>query len=1345
MTKFVNRYYCPRCNFEPVTDSATKSETIMKKPQSLITILLLSAITASAQADRKTLLFISDSHLDTQWNWDVTTTINQYVKNTLNENLALLDKYPNFQFNFEGAIRYKWMKEYYPSQYARMQQYIASGRWHVSGASVDANDVMVSSAESIMRNWLYGTTYFKNELGVRGGRDIMLPDCFGFPYSLPSLAAHCGMTGFHTNKLSWGSAIYDGLPRFGVWRGVDGSEIYAVYKPGAYDSHEEYNKDMANDADIERRITENYNNYGVAAEIRYVGPRSDHGGGLHDESNSGGENTPYWLNYSVASNGPVSVKLATPDDIFEYLDQYRNEKYKIHDGELPMRVHGVGAYTSQAVLKRWNRRNELLADAAEKASVASEWLGASAYPAEALRTAWMNNLWQAHHDGITGTSIPKAYVYSQNEYSIANKSFGDAFINAAGAFTASLDTRVTGTPIVLYNPLSFARHDVAEIEIDAYAPIENVAVFGPDGKEVLAQVARYDAERAKAVIVFEANVPSLGYAVYDVRPGVQCSLTSDLTMDKDARQIINGRYRITLDTKGDCSIYDLEKKRLIMGAPSLVMLDDTSNSWPAWEITYESVAGNEIARVNENVDIQFVEDGPLRKTVRVSRSAKGSDFIHYIIVNALNNRVDMVNEVDWKTRNTLLKLNVPTRTGANKATYDLSLGTITRGVRSSQHYEMQGHQWADLSQSSGAYGISILNDCKYGWDMPEDGYLRLSLIHTPRATNYSYQQLQDLGDHHFTVAFLPHEGFWNEETQQQGSMLNQPLMAFVAPRHEGKMGKTFSFASVNTPCVAVKALKKSETTDEYIIRLYELTGVDRSDVKVTFASAIASAREVNGVEEELPDAPAVSTDGKTMTFSIGHYQPKTFAVRLVAPDTQVAAALPASSFVNLDFDTDMMSGHDGMTDATRGIAKAFPAELLSDELTVNDISFAIGSRERKANNALSCHGQTLKLSRADNQNKLYILALSTEEAGSKGDFIIGGMTTTLNVPYYGGYVGQAKTAFNFGPEYRRDEVAFTATHSHNVSNGHDETFGFLYIYKYALVLPEGVNEITLPDSKGLYLIAATLSDNNHDDARPASEIYTYPAANELGNVVTFEDSRLIPDKISANGYVNASEAPHLANDGITDTKWCCTSANSWLEYSFNEDVVVNRWALLSAGLEGLDKITRDFKVQYHDGSKWNDISAVTMNTDNYLSAAVSPVTAKRFRLSVGAGEQGGNTARIYEFALYGHIKDNSGIVDVTVHDVHNSIELLGSYPNPCHGEAEIRYSVPEGTSALRLEVYDMMGKALQSIALPVNDGNGGDYSANVTFTSGVGICLCRLTGIVAGVEISSSAKRLIIK
>ena len=114
----------------------------------------------AAWGDEPTLFFISNSHLDTQWNWDVRTTINQYIKNTMTENFGLMDKYPNFMLNFEGSIRYKWMKEYYPDEYARLKKYIETGRWHVSGASVDANDVMVSSAESIMRNWLYGRLFF---------------------------------------------------------------------------------------------------------------------------------------------------------------------------------------------------------------------------------------------------------------------------------------------------------------------------------------------------------------------------------------------------------------------------------------------------------------------------------------------------------------------------------------------------------------------------------------------------------------------------------------------------------------------------------------------------------------------------------------------------------------------------------------------------------------------------------------------------------------------------------------------------------------------------------------------------------------------------------------------------------------------------------------------------------------------------------------------------------------------------------------------------------------------------------------------------------------------------------
>lgn len=1314
----------------------------MKKTPFIIASLL-TGLASLAQSD-KTLLFISDTHLDTQWNWDVNTTINEYIKNTLEQNLALLDKYPNFQLNFEAAIHYKWMREYYPRQYARLKNYISARRWNVAGGCVNANDVMISSAESIMRNWLYGSVFFKNEFGVDGGRDIMLPDCFGFPYSLPSLGAHCGKTGMHSAKLGWGSAMYDQLPPFGVWKGVDGSEIYAVYKPHAYDSHEAYNKDMSHDSEMESIIDDNYNKYEVAAEVRYVGPRSDHGGGLHDDSSSSGENTPYWLNRSVSSDGPVTVKMATPDEVFEHLAEHRNDKYHVYDGELPMRTHGVGAYTSQAVLKRWNRRNELLADAAEKASVATEWLGAGTYPREILREAWMNNLWQGHHDILTGTSIPRAYTYAQNEFTLANKTFGNAFTDAAGAFTASLDTRTEGTPVVLYNPLSFDRTDVAEAQISCASRPEGVRVFGPDGNEVLAQVAGYDEATGCATVIFAATVPSLGYAVYDVRPGEQCTLTSDLVLDANTLKINRGGFfRTSIDTKGDINIYDIQNQRPLMGNTSLVMLDDTSNSWPAWEITYETVASEPIATVNDNVEITVVEDGPLRKSVRVSRSKNGSNFVHYIRVNALNDRIDMVNEVEWASRNTLLKLKMPFRSAAREATYDISLGTIKRGINTSQHYEMQGHQWADMENTAGTAGVSVLNDCKYGWDMPDAGTLRLSLIHTPRATSYTHHQMQDLGDHRFTVSFFPHQGKWGYQTQQQAAMINQPLMAFTAPKHEGAMGRSFSFASLSTPAVAIKALKKAELSDEYIVRVYELTGEDHTGVKLQFPAAIISAREVNGLEEALPEAEAVSTEGNALTFNIGHYQPKTFAVRLARPETSVMSQAPSSSFVTLDYDTDIMSGHDALGDATSGITRAYPAELLSDEITSSGITFALGSREKGMNNALSCHGQKLSVSRNPGENKLYILAASTLSKGSTGEFTVGSQTVPVTVPYYGGFAGQAATPFNFGAEYRRDEVAFTATHSHNTTDKKDETYKFLYMYKYMIELPEEVDEITLPDAEGLYLLAATTSDNTHDDAKAVSEIYTYPGADKEGSHVDLDEGRLVPDQITANGSVNSKEAPAMASDGDINTKWCSTSAGSWLEYRFNKDVEVNRWALLNAGIENGDMITRSFKVQYLDGSSWRDISSLTANTSNYVSQSVTPVTARRFRLQVNAGEQnGGNTARIYEFALYGRVCDDSGVEEVLAASEASAIELTAITPNPCSGHAEISCRFPENTADPALEIYGMTGMRLRSI--PFAADGAGEHRTGIDFSLGDGIYLCRLTALCSGTRQYSKAHRLII-
>ena len=366
-------------------------------------LLISSACLCHAQ-DEKTFFLISDTHLDTQWNWDVKTTISQYVKNTLFDNMALMDKYPAFRLNYEGAIKYMWMKEYYPQEFERLKQYVQSGQWHVSGMSVDASDVMMSSAESILHSMLYANRFYEKEFGVRGGYDVMLPDCFGFSYALPSLMRHAGQRGFHTAKLGWGSAAYNSLPHFGVWQGVDGSKVYAIYKPGAYDVHEDWNKDLTNDADILSKINTNISENGVPVAVKYVGPRGDRGGALRDDPDDDGENTPYWLCYNAEKqDGAVKVRLASPDEFFQYMADHDNGQYKVWNSELPMKTHGVGSYTSWGALKLWNRKNELLADAAEKASSVAMWLGVRKYPSQQLQDAWIRTLWQQHHDGITGT------------------------------------------------------------------------------------------------------------------------------------------------------------------------------------------------------------------------------------------------------------------------------------------------------------------------------------------------------------------------------------------------------------------------------------------------------------------------------------------------------------------------------------------------------------------------------------------------------------------------------------------------------------------------------------------------------------------------------------------------------------------------------------------------------------------------------------------------------------------------------------------------------------------------------------------------------------------------------
>ncbi|MCX6223146.1 MAG: alpha-mannosidase, partial [Bacteroidia bacterium] len=453
-------------------------------------------------AKTKALHVIGTAHFDTQWQWTIQTSINEYIPSTFNENFKLFEKYPDYKFSFEGAIKYMLMKEYYPEAYQKMKEYIAAGRWNICGSSLDATDVNISSPEAVIRTILIGQDYYKKEFGVKS-YDIFLPDCFGFGYALPTIMRHCGLSGFSTQKLTWGAPF--GVPfDIGTWTGVDGSRVFAALNGGSYGA--KLRGDLSKDPKWNETVNKTGEKSGIYLGYRYFGT-GDIGGAPEDSS-------VFYLEKAIHSDGPLKVISAPADLMGRQMTAAQLDKLPQFNGELLTSPHGNGCYTSQAAMKTLNRKNELLADAAERSAVMSSWLGATYYPKQTLQEAWVRFLWHQFHDDLTGTSIPEVYTFSWNDDLLSQNQFAGVLENTAGGVIRGLDTRTGGIPAVIYNPLSIDREDIVEANVELPGEYSQIRVFDPAGKEVPAQVIQMNGRVATVVIA--AFCKPVSYQVFDV-------------------------------------------------------------------------------------------------------------------------------------------------------------------------------------------------------------------------------------------------------------------------------------------------------------------------------------------------------------------------------------------------------------------------------------------------------------------------------------------------------------------------------------------------------------------------------------------------------------------------------------------------------------------------------------------------------------------------------------------------------------------------------------------------------------------------------------------------------------
>ena len=1141
-----------------------------------------------------TLYVVGYAHLDTEWRWEYPQVIDEYIRKTMEDNFKLFDKYPHYVFNFSGANRYRFMKEYFPADYAKLKKYVNEGRWYPAGSSMEEGDVNAPSAEAIIRQILYGNNWFRKEFG-KASAEYMLPDCFGFPASLPTILAHSGVKGFSTQKLVWGSSAPGGGPQsiektpegtpfnVGVWFGPDGEGVLAGLNPGSYSAGIE--TDLSKPlppappdpafADLQQKIGElqrklqqaqqsgqafdqkeiqqffslrgeqaavarsqrdreqeryqgdwaarvlhNGEVTGVFTDYHYYGT-GDIGGTPDEESvrrmeaivTKGsvslpppdqfffrGEHHPDWPAVKVG-DGPVHVLSATADQMFLDITPANAASLPRYTGEMELTNHSAGSLTSQAYQKRWLRKEELLADAAEKASVAAEWLGARPYPLDRLNNAWTLVMGGHFHDIAAGTATPKAYEFAWNDDVIAMNQFAGVLTSAAEGVAAVLDTQANGIPLVVFNPLNIAREDLVEAHLDFPDGLpKSVHVTAPGGKEIPAQVSGDN-------VIFTASVPSVGYAVYDVQPGAGAEATSQLRVSND--ELENSYYRVKLNADGDVSsIFDKVIGRELLSAPARLAISyDNPQEWPAWNMDWDQEQAAPKTYVTGPAQIRIAERGPVRVAIEVTRETAGSRFVQTISLSAGDSgkRVEFGNVIDWNTRESNLKATFPLSASNHTATYNWDIGTIERPTAEPRKFEVPSHQWIDLTDMSGEFGATILTDCKNGSDKPTDNTLRLTLIRTPgTAGGYADQGTQDIGHHEFIYGIAGHGTGWRDaQTDWQAQRLNAPLIAFESSKHDGALGKTFSLMKVSNPRVRVLALKKAELSDELIVRLVELDGKPQPNVRISFAAPITAAREVNG--QEQPVGSATLANGYLLT-SFSAYQPRTFALRLGNSATKTASV--HSTPVSLPYDL-VTASTDGAASGAGfdGRGNALPAEMLPSQITFHDVQFQLAPVGTP--NAVTAKGQNIDLP-AGSYNRVYLLAASFD-GDQNASFEVANKKIDLTINDWSGFIGQwddrqwsskDTSHDDYGdmiglkPGFiKRADLAWYASHHHD-STGSNVAYSYSYLFAYALDLVPGAKSLRLPHNDKIRILAISVAGENPEvhAAQPLYDVLPSPNA-----------------------------------------------------------------------------------------------------------------------------------------------------------------------------------------------------------------------------------------------------------
>ncbi|KKO53655.1 alpha-mannosidase [Paenibacillus sp. DMB20] len=738
---------------------------------------------------------VGHAHMDLAWLWPIRETIRKGAR-TFSTVLRMMERYPDYVFGASQPQLYQWMKERYPKLYDQIKARITEGRWEVQGAMWVEPDSNVSGGEALVRQILYGKRFYEQEFGLTV-RSLWVPDIFGYTASLPQLLKKSGIDYMVTQKLSWNT--YNDYPHHTFfWEGIDGSKVLTHLPP-----EDTYNSPAAPRSLM--KIEKEYLDKNVSDRALMLFGIGDGGGGP-------GEEHLERLSRERNLLGVPPVVQETSAEFLEKLNE-RSERYQTWSGELYLEKH-QGTLTTQGRNKRYNRLMEKSLRELEFAAVLAQQLNGIPYPQAELEEIWKETLLYQFHDILPGSSIKRVYDESLARYEILLSRTERLIAERYEAIAGQAEPLPDAESYVVFNSLPWERSEWIRL--------------GGAWKRV--------------------TVPSMGYARIE-GPSEEAKPQGILVAEP--QKLENDKLQVTFRQDGSISsIYDKQAERELIsagaGANVLTLFDDRGGD--AWDFR-----GDYRSRPSANLSASAVQafvDGP-QAIVEHTYRFGDSVLVQRVILTEGSGRLDFVTRTDWQETDKMLRAGFQLDVRAGEVTSEIQFGHLKRPTHRNTSWdfardEICAHQWIDLSESG--YGVSLLNDSKYGFRADDQG-LDINLLRSPGYPDPT----ADRAEHQFVYSLYPHQGDAAQaQVYKAGYELNVPLRAVAGGvnRTEQPLQPAFSAFEVDHPFIMIEAVKQAEDSDSVIVRLYETAG-GRANGTLRIHLPVSSVDEVNLVEEKI--------------------------------------------------------------------------------------------------------------------------------------------------------------------------------------------------------------------------------------------------------------------------------------------------------------------------------------------------------------------------------------------------------------------------------------------------------------------------------------------------------------